>query len=185
LRLQALADEQAAPAGLHDRLVAVERAIANEQRELRLFIEGLRPESRRRGAGGSVTATLEELRGRLALDWSTPIVVRVTPLDLSLSPEAEQTLRFVVQEATVNALKHAQPSRVSVDVVHAPPAGLRVTVSNDGRGFPFRGRLEHEDLVAANAGPVSLRERLAAVHGTLAIDSTATGSRLEMSLPLP
>jgi signal transduction histidine kinase len=185
LRLQALADEQAAPAGLHDRLVAVERAIANEQRELRLFIEGLRPESRRRGAGGSVTATLEELRGRLAVDWSTPIVVRVTPLDLSLSPEAEQTLRFVVQEATVNALKHAQPSRVSVDVVHAPPAGLRVTVSNDGRGFPFRGRLEHEDLVAANAGPVSLRERLAAVHGTLAIDSTATGSRLEMSLPLP
>jgi len=90
-----------------------------------------------------------------------------------------------VQEATVNALKHAQPSRVSVEVVHAPPAGLRVTVSDDGRGFPFRGRLEHEDLVAANAGPVSLRERLAAVHGTLAIDSTATGSRLEMSLPLP
>ncbi len=184
-RLQALADEQEAPSGLRDRLVAVERAIANEQRELRLFIEGLRPEPRRRAAGGSVTASLEELRGRLAVDWSTPILVRVTPPDLSLSQEAEQTLRFVVQEATVNALKHAQPSRVSVEVVHAPPAGLRVTVTNDGRGFPFRGRLEHDDLVAANAGPVSLRERLAAVHGTLAIESTATGSRLEMALPLP
>ena len=101
-----------------------------------------------------------------------------------MSQEAEQTLRFVVREASVNALKHAHPSRVSVDVVHDPPDWLRITVANDGRGFPFRGRMEHADLVAANAGPVSLRERLVSAGGTLAIESSPTGSRVEIALPL-
>ncbi len=183
-RLQALADEQPSSSSLRDPLLSVERAIAIEQRELRLFIEGLRPVLRRREPGSTVASSLEELRGRLAVDWSTPIVVRVTPQDLSLSQQAEQTLRFVVREAAVNALKHAQPSRVSVEVVSEAPENLRITVSNDGRGFPFRGRLEHEELIAANAGPVSLRERLVSVHGTLAIESTATGSRLEILLPV-
>lgn len=183
-RLQALADEPDAPSSVRDRLLAVERAIAIEQRELRLFIEDLRPAPRRHAPGEAIAAGLEELRGRLATEWSTPIAVRVSPSDLSLPQEAEQTLRFVVREAVVNALKHAHPSRVSVDVVHEPPLWLRVTVSDDGRGFPFRGRLEHDELVAANAGPVSLRERLASAHGTLAIESTATGSRVEMALPL-
>lgn len=183
-RLQALADEQDAPSSVRDRLLAVERAISIEQRELRLFIEDLRPVPRRRESGGTVAASLEELRARLAAEWSTPIAVRVTPQELSLPQEAEQTLRFVVREAAVNALKHAHPSRVSVEVVHEPPEWLRVTVSNDGRGFPFRGRLEHDELVAANAGPVSLLERLTSVHGTLAIESTATGSSMEIALPL-
>jgi signal transduction histidine kinase len=183
-RLQALADEQDAPSAVRDRLLAVERAIAIEQRELRLFIEDLRPVPRRREADGTVAAALEDLRARLAAEWSTPIAIRVSPPELSLSKEAEQTLRFVVREASVNALKHAHPSRVSVEVVHDPPAWLRITVANDGRGFQFRGRMEHEELVAANAGPVSLRERLASAGGTLAIESTATGSRLEIALPL-
>ena len=183
-RLQALADAQDAPSSVRDHLLAVERAIAIEQRELRLFIEDLRPVLRRHATGETVAAALEELRGRLATEWSTPIAVRVSPPDLSLPHEAEQTLRFVVREAVVNALKHAHASRVSVEVVHEPPQWLSVTVSDDGRGFPFRGRLEHDELVAANAGPVSLRERLASVRGTLAIESTATGSRVEVALPL-
>lgn len=183
-RLQALADEQDAPSAVRDQLLAVERAIAIEQRELRLFIEDLRPVPRRREADGTVASSLEELRARLAAEWSTPITIRVNPPELSLSQEAEQTLRFVVREGAVNALKHAHPSRVSVDVVHDSPEWLRVTIANDGRGFPFRGRLEHDELLAANAGPVSLRERLASVSGTLAIESSATGSRLEIALPL-
>ena len=183
-RLQALADEQDAPSNVRDRLLAVERAIAIEQRELRLFIEDLRPVPRRRQADGTVASGLEELRARLAAEWSTPIAIRISPPELSLPGDTEQTVRFVVREAAVNALKHAHPSRVSVDVFHEPAGWLRITVANDGRGFPFRGRLEHDQLVAANAGPVSLRERLASAGGTLAIESGATGSRVEIALPL-
>jgi len=184
LRLQALADDPDAPASARDRLLALERAIAIEQRELRLFIEDLKPVDRPVRAERGVAQALEELRDRLAVEWNTPISVRVSPDDLPLPASAEQTLRLMVRETVVNALKHAHPSRVSVDVQAHGVDGLRVVVSNDGLGFPFRGRLDHDELVASGAGPVSLRERLVSLGGSLAIESMPTGSRVEITLPI-
>jgi len=184
LRLQALADEPDAPAIARDRLLALERAIAIEQREIRLFIEDLKPAHRPAAAARGVAQALEELRGRLAVEWNTPISVRVSPADLPLPASAEQTFRLLVREAVVNALKHAHPSRVSVDVRAHGVDGLLVVVSDDGRGFPFHGRLEHEELVTSGVGPVSLRERLASFGGSLAIESMPTGSRVEITLPI-
>lgn len=184
LRLQGLADNPDAPLAARDSLLAVERALAIEQRELRLFIEDLKPMARPAGTAGAVARALGELRDRLALEWHTPIVLRVNPEGLSISAASDQALRLMVREAIVNALKHAQPSRVSVDVAATAGGRLHIVVANDGRGFPFRGRMEHDQLVAANAGPVSLRERLVSVGGSLAIESTTAGSRVEMTLPL-
>jgi signal transduction histidine kinase len=183
LQLQALADEHGAPSTISDRLLAVERAIAIEQRELRMFIEDLKPITSRGLAPAGLEGMLEELRSRLAAEWQTPIVVRVSPPALAILAPAEDTLRLMVREAVINALKHANPSRVTIDVQPHGPHTLRVMVSDDGRGFPFRGRLEHDALVASNAGPVSLRERVSAAGGTLAIESTAAGSRVEIVLP--
>jgi signal transduction histidine kinase len=182
-QLRALADEQDAPSTISDRLLAVERAIAIEQRELRLFIEDLKP-AVRDASEGPVAQQLEELRARLASDWSTPIVVRVQPADMALPASTENAVRLMVREAVVNALKHAHPSRVSVDVVAHGDDRLHVVVSNDGRGFPFRGRRDHEELVKGNAGPASLRDRVVSLGGTLAIESGATGSRVEISVPV-
>jgi signal transduction histidine kinase len=96
-------------------------------------------------------------------------MVRVTPADMSLPAPIEKAVRFMVHEAIVNALQHAQPSRVSVDVQADGPDTLRIVVSDDGRGFPFRGRRGGAELTAANAGPVSLTERVDSLAGTLAI----------------
>ena len=109
LRLQALADEPDAAAPARDRLLALERAIAIEQREIRLFIEDLKPADRPVASDRGVAQALEELRGRLAVEWNTPISIRVSPADLPLSSSAEQTVRLLVREAVVNALKHAAP----------------------------------------------------------------------------
>ncbi len=183
LQLQALAVEHGAPSSISDRLLAVERAIAIEQRELRMFIEDLKPITSRGLSPAGLEGMLEELRARLAAEWQTPIVVRVSPPGLAILAPAEDTLRLMVREAVINALKHAHPSRVSIDVQPHGPYTLRVVVSDDGRGFPFRGRLEHDALVASNAGPVSLRERVASAGGTLAVESSAAGSRVEIVLP--
>jgi signal transduction histidine kinase len=61
--------------------------------------------------------------------------------------------------------------------------GLYITVSDNGQGFPFQGRLEHAQLVERNVGPVVLRQRIAALGGSLAIESSDSGARLEISLP--
>ena len=184
LRLQALADTTGSPPGARDSLLAVERAIAIEQRELRLFIEDLKPLPRQSGTQGTVAEVLQDMRERLELEWGTPIAVRATPPDLHVAPDSEQTVRLLVREAIVNALKHAQPSRVSVDIERSNSGALRIVVANDGRGFPFRGRRTLQELEAANAGPVSLRERLVSVGGSLAIESMPSGSRVEMDVPV-
>jgi len=61
---------------------------------------------------------------------------------------------------------------------------LHIIVADDGHGFPFRGRYEHAALAQARLGPASLRDRAASLGGTLTIDSEASGSRVEIALPL-
>ncbi len=184
LRLQVLAGAPETIAAIRDGLLAIERAIAIEQRELRLFIDDLKPISRRAGSSDSVLHLLRQLSDRLAPEWGTPILVRVTPDDLKAPPDAEQTIRLLVQEAVINALKHAAPSRVSVEVDAPEPGKLRLMVANDGRSFSFSGRMTHHQLLAAGVGPVSLRERLMSIGGAMAIESTPAGTRVEMILPV-
>jgi signal transduction histidine kinase len=109
----------------------------------------------------------------------------VNPIDLSLPPPLDDAVRLMVREAVVNAVKHAQPSRVSIEVERDGTGSLRILVADDGHGFPFRGRVGESELEASNAGPVSLRERVVALGGSLAIESTAAGSRLEITVPVP
>jgi signal transduction histidine kinase len=182
LELQGLADGAEQPQ-MRDRLVAIERALATEQRELRLFIDGLRP-SAVETPPESLATRLDAMCVRLATEWRVPIGVRVTPRDLVLPPAIEESVRLMVHEAVINALKHGHPSRVAV-AVDARSADVQVAVSDDGGGFAMRGSFDQDALARANLGPVSLRERVTALNGSLRIESTANGSRVNFSIPLP
>jgi len=185
LELQSMADVERtaeAPPAVGDRLLAIERALALEQRELRRFIEDLKPATEL----ASVTplaGQLDALRSRLALEWRTPITIRVSPEDLVVPDACDREVPLMVHEAVVNALKHGNPSRVSVNV-YATDRELRVVVTDDGRGFPFTGRRSLDELMASNAGPASLCERVASLGGQLAVESSSAGARVELSLPL-
>ena len=88
----------------------------------------------------------------------------------------------MVHEAVINALQHAHPSKVTVDVA-VRDGILALVVRDDGRGFPERGHLDHDELVRRNVGPVSLRDRVTAMGGRMAIDSSVSGSRIEITMP--
>jgi signal transduction histidine kinase len=183
LELQDLALDCTGQPPTHDRLVAAERALASEQRELRRFIDGLKPEVvQPREDGSTLVTTLHDLTSRLSLEWKTPITVRVGPTDLSVGQPLAQPLKLMVHEAVINALKHGHPSRVAV-AIEAVDNVLSVTVTDDGRGFPFRGRMEHDALMRSAVAPVTLRDRVAALNGRIAIDSGARGARVEILLP--
>ena len=183
LELQDLAEDSRKEPAIHDRLLAAERALATEQRELRRFIDGLKPDVPLAPAAGDLATRLRDLTARLSLEWKTPIAIRVMPPDLAVGDELEQPLRLMVHEAVINALKHGHPSRVAVSV-EAKESGLSLTVTDDGRGFPFRGYLDHEALLQSDAAPVTLRDRVAALRGRIAIDSGARGARVEIQLPV-
>jgi signal transduction histidine kinase len=174
-----LADDSAA-AG-RDRLLAIERALAIEQRQLRLFIDDLKPGYAAVGED-ALTSRLQDLGEQVRLEWKIPVTIRINQHPAALPDRLEQAIPMMAREAIVNAAKHAQPSRISVDVM-ADEGMLRLVVSDDGCGFPFRGRFDHRTLTAMNLGPASLREHAAALGGHLMIDSTASGSRVGIAVP--
>ncbi len=89
----------------------------------------------------------------------------------------------MVHEAVVNALKHAQPTRVNVNVDGATDR-LRIVVSDDGHGFPFKGRFDHRALDESRRAPRSLFDRVTALGGKMSIESSDAGSRVEMVVSL-
>lgn len=182
LELHGIADAAELSSVLHDRLLAAERALAIEQRELRRLIDDLNPKQPASAEGDTLDGALRRRVARLSAEWKTPINIHVMPSDLSVSPELAQAIAMMCQEGAINALKHAHPTRVSIAVA-ASETHLRLTVVDDGRGFPFSGRVDHDTLVQKNLGPVTLRERAASLNGRLAVESSARGSRVEVTLP--
>jgi two-component system NarL family sensor kinase len=183
LEIHDIAEAASLPRPVHDRLLATERALAIEQRELRRLIDDLNPKTAGRAGEDTLDGALRRKVARLSVEWKTPISVQVIPSDLSVPPPLEQAIGMMCQEATINALKHAHPSRVSISVA-ASETGVRLTVVDDGRGFPFSGRFDHDALVEEDLGPVTLRDRAASMNGRLAVESGSRGSRVEITLPL-
>ena len=182
LEIQSIAETCVAAPATHNRLLAAERAMAIEQRQLRTFIDGLKPDGSPSPAG-TLVADLETTAGRLSIEWQTPITVRATLRGHKLSTAVEHAVRMMVHEGIVNALKHGHPSRVIV-AVEAEDGELRVSVADDGRGFPFRGVMDQDALARDGVGPVTLRDRVASLGGRLSVASASTGSRVEIMLPL-
>jgi signal transduction histidine kinase len=112
-----------------------------------------------------------------------PVTIRFAPDAAPLPERIERAVPLMVHEAIVNALKHGQPSRVAV-TIHGGPDELRIVVTDDGRGFPFRGRYDHTALAETASGPKSLFDRVTALGGHMSVESTDSGARVEMVLAL-
>ncbi len=104
--------------------------------------------------------------------------VEASIADERLPPDAETVLYRLVQEALTNIVKHAGAESVSI-VLSRRAGGVSVVVEDDGRGFALT------DVKNDALGLVGMRERLALLDGTLAIESTpGAGTALAAYLPL-
>jgi signal transduction histidine kinase len=94
-----------------------------------------------------------------------------------LGEAIDTTIYRVTQETLANVVRHANATRVSVELT-ATPRVLRLSVEDDGRGFtvatPERG-----------FGLLGATERAAALGGSFEADSApGAGTRIRMQLPL-
>ena len=89
----------------------------------------------------------------------------------------------VVNEAVANAAKHAAAKRVAVNV-DVEDRTVRIDVSDDGKGFPWHGRHDLPSLISSNIGPVTLKERISSLGGSMLIESSENGAKLEIRMPI-
>lgn len=103
--------------------------------------------------------------------------------NVELPPQVCREIARIVQEGLVNVRKHSHAKQVLVRLSKLD-GKLRVTIEDDGQGFPFAGRLTQPELDALGKGPLIIKERVHLIEGELTIESTpGRGSRLEINVP--
>lgn len=103
---------------------------------------------------------------------------RTSHEQLQLAPGVPLVAYRFAQEALTNVSKHAQASKVSVDLTQAGGV-LSIEVTDNGKG------LNAEDLAKARSfGIRGLHERAETVGGWVDISSNPDGTTLILSVPL-
>ncbi len=157
--------------------------IMSDQRDLRRFVEQLRPRPTRGETKFDFTARLEDLRSRFANQWGIRIAFDVAEIDPLVSGFIGQETFRLIHEAVTNSAKHGRASDVRVDVRTAG-SEMQIEVADNGTGFPFHGRLTLDEMRQSGNGPTVLAERVSSLNGSLVVDSTESGATVRMTVPL-
>jgi signal transduction histidine kinase len=97
-----------------------------------------------------------------------------------MSPIVETAAFRIVQEALTNVARHAAVPSVNVRVWRTGPR-LSVQIADGGKGFDVAAAL----AAGRSSGLSGMRERAAALGGSMEIESDGAGTRLTAELPLP
>lgn len=145
--------------------------------DIRTFIVGLGPE-----ADSGLRGALETMTRELLDDSGVTISVELAgaaELERRLTPEAGHELVQIAREALSNIARHSGATRAALSLdIDDDVATLRI--DDDGIGFDPDRRLDSSHFGLAN-----IRDRAAALAGTLQIDSgPGRGTRIIVCLPL-
>jgi signal transduction histidine kinase len=89
----------------------------------------------------------------------------------------------IVQEALVNVRKHSGARHAMVRF-GCTPEKWNVTIEDDGKGFPFSGRNDMQQMKESRIGPMIIMERVGLIAGQLTVESSpGQGTRLEITVP--
>jgi signal transduction histidine kinase len=161
---QAAEGTPANPAGWRRHVTAATRLARDSLSEARRSVEALRPEPLE-------DERLSEALAGVAERWSVlnavPVQLTTTGTARPVPPEAEFALLRAAQEALANVAKHARATRVGLTVSYMENE-VAVDVRDDGAGFD-------PGSPAGGFGLVAMRQRIAALSGTLQVESEPGG----------
>ena len=108
----------------------------------------------------------------------------VTDLDrLDMPQRVCREILRIVQEGLVNVRKHSGARHALVRLASTKEK-WSLSVEDDGKGFPFEGRYNQQQMQDAGTGPMIIRERVGLIAGELTVESTpGQGARLEIMVP--
>lgn len=189
--LDALANQHIDPINSPEDLQFVDRLVDLNQRTLdsvRRACQDLRP-SVLDDLG--LSAALESLAGAMT-ERGMPCSFTEQGAAQPFPMEVEVAAYRIAQEALSNALRHSQPHRAQIELRYRPD-GLRLIVSDDGRGFDVSATLAKAPGGASHStspengsglGLMGMRERAMLIGATLDIQSApGAGTRITLDAP--
>lgn len=177
--LDAAAIGQAAAAGQHalipERALAIREAVGHMQRHVRAMLKRLRLAS-------PVEVGLTSALGNIIAFWqahrpAVAFTLGVAVDEEGLDEATKSVIYRVAQEGLSNAVRHGHPRRVEVTVMPGGDDSVIVRVSDDGIGM--RGVSE------PGFGLAGMRERVAALDGSLSVAGKPDGTGLVVTARLP
>jgi signal transduction histidine kinase len=159
-----------------DQLVCIRRRVETYIREARQSIWELRSS---RLETTDLFSALKEF-GRLAIaERPVHFATSLGGAPTALPPGVQYQLLRIGQEAITNAIRHAKPERIQLDLIFEN-AAVVLRVADDGAGFEI---LEPDR--SSHYGLTTMRERAEELGGQLRIDTaTRQGTTVEARIPM-
>ncbi|MFJ7883005.1 GAF domain-containing sensor histidine kinase [Pseudomonas sp. NPDC096917] len=161
-------------------LAPIGQALHESMQELRLIIDAVKPTILQ--LFGFVEG-LEDLLLRSVRNSGLPIVTQLRDntdgLANALAEPQKIALFRIVQEAVNNAIKHAAPSVIIVEIT-ASNSHLQLTILDDGRGLDPVSRLE-----TGGIKNMQVRAQLLSAHVQIDKGPSGKGTCVQINLPLP
>lgn len=157
------------------RAGAIRQSVQHMQVHLRGILSRLRPAM-------LIDQGLTHAIEHLVAFWRTrrPAIAFHTDIDDTRFPAHIEEAAFrILQEGTSNAIRHGKPAKIGLYANRTPDGALRIVVSDDGTGITAGAK--------RGFGLVGMRERVAALEGTLEITTSKEekGVMLIAKIPLP
>jgi signal transduction histidine kinase len=160
------------------RILEVARSmVRHSQEETRRSVMNLRTFALDKG---DLPTALSQMAAEARNGWPGILEVHVSGQPTSLPVRIESHLLRISQEATTNAIKHAHPKSIRLDLAYTPEL-IELSIADDGCGFDS----QHATTSAAGQfGLLGMRERAEKIGGTLVIlSSPGAGTKVHLTLP--
>jgi len=174
------------PAAGKHRLEEVQQQLEHGELEMRAFIRDLRPARRpaTEAARVGLRERVQNHAGLIERQWNVRVTLNIDEAAEQLGTKVTGDIYRLIHEGLVNAARHADASSIRVHLSVAD-GRVHLSIADDGKGFPFTGTYDLEWLERMDQGPVTLRERVAALQGELTLTSSKqAGTELLITVPL-
>jgi signal transduction histidine kinase len=172
------------PEGAAEQLRDIQNLIYDEQRDIRILVQELKPKARVPSETEfAFGRQLEQLGKTVGRERGFRVEIKLDGSESRIPVDLAREIYLIVREGLINAARHSEATSARVKLA-VEERQVRICIADDGRGFPFRGTYNHDLLTAMGLGPVMLKSRVASLEGSLTIHSTDAGSRIEITVPL-
>lgn len=157
-----------------DDLAALRDLTTSALAEMRALIFELRPDGLAQEGLGTA---LERQAAAITARTGIPIAVSWPRQRPALAPDTEEHAYRIVLEALNNAVKHANPQTINIQLADVGDA-VDITVTDDGDGF------DPSADTTGHLGLVTMRERATAIGATYQLTSQpGAGTRVRLTIP--